>query len=255
MKVKSIELNSDNYGYLLIDDKSKECAIVDVSSQPQIMMDNIEKEGLTLKMVLTTHKHWDHAGGNNEIKNKFPHVPIYGGSIDQVEGCTNVINDKDIINFGSITIQCLHTPGHTMGHICYYCTCDDLKIVFTGDTLFLGGAGKFFEGTGSDMHFSLYEQLAKLLPETLMYCGHEYTLSNYKFALSLEPENPDLLAEVERAKALRDENKPTIPSTIGRELKINPFMRVNEPSIKKLFPSLSEPHEILAAVRSKKDKF
>lgn len=259
MRIVTIPLNSDNYGYLIIDEETKDCAIVDVSNQPEQVANVIENEGpLNLSTILTTHKHWDHAHGNGIMKEKFPEIKIYGSSIDKVEACTDIVEDGDEFTLGpNIKIKCLHTPGHTMGHICYYVSHEGLSqsAVFTGDTLFVGGVGKFVEGSGKDMFPSLYDKLGSLPTDTLVYCGHEYTLSNYKFCLSIEPENTDLFSENERAKALRADNKPTVPSTIGRELQTNVFMRVNQPTIQKVFHGLSEPAAILDAVRDAKNNF
>lgn len=144
-----------------------------------------------------------------------------------------------------------------MGHISYYVEHNDQRVVFTGDCLFMGGAGRFFEGTGEDMYPSLYEKLAKLPADTLIYCGHEYTLSNYKFALSIDSANQDLVAIYEKCVKLRDEGKPTIPSSIDLELKTNPFLRVYDPAVRKSlgFSEDSNPIAVLTAVREAKNNF
>ena len=144
-----------------------------------------------------------------------------------------------------------------MGHISYYCEHNDQRLVFTGDCLFVGGAGRFFEGTATDMYPALYEKLAKLPSDTLVYCGHEYTLSNYKFALSIDGDNADLIEANEKAVKLREEGKPTIPSTIDVEIKTNPFMRVHSSNIQKNlgFNSDSDLIAVLAAVREAKNNF
>jgi hydroxyacylglutathione hydrolase len=257
MKVITVPLNSDNYGYLIVDESSNQCAIVDVSGQPAKILSEVDKlDGCSLSAVFTTHKHSDHAGGNNVIAKAFPGIAIYGGIVDNVEGCTNYVQDGDIINFGScIQVHCLHTPGHTMGHISYFVTHNEQRVVFTGDTLFVGGAGKFFEGTGSDMYPSLYHKLAILPPDTLVYCGHEYTLSNYRFALSIEPQNERLIEENNKAIALRTQNLFTVPSTIEKELATNPFLRINEPTVKAKFAESGSPAELLTALREAKNCF
>lgn len=257
MQILTIPLNSDNYGYVVVDEKARECALVDVSGQPQQMLDEVAKlEGIKLTTIFTTHKHADHAGGNAIIAEAVPGIVIYGGKVDNVEACTHVVHDGDKLVFGSgINVLCLHTPGHTMGHISFYMTHEDHRVVFTGDTLFVGGVGRFFEGTGADMYPSLYEKLATLPADTLVYCGHEYTLSNYKFALSMEPENVRLLEEIRLATQLRAEGKFTIPSTIEKELATNPFLRIHEASIRDKFEGVTDPCELLAAVRKAKDNF
>ena len=257
MRVITIPLNNDNYGYLLVDDEARECAIIDVSDQPLKVMQAIDQlNGIKLTAIFTTHKHADHAGGNSVIADCTPGIAIYGGEIDNVESCTVFVKDGDELTFGSnIKLQCLHTPGHTIGHISYYVTHHDQRVVFTGDTLFIGGAGKFFEGTGKDMYPSLYEKLATLPPDTLVYCGHEYTLSNYRFALSLEPDNERLVEEHRIAQELRAQGAFTVPSTIEKELATNPFLRIHQPSIRRKFPGVEDNFELLTAVREAKNNF
>ena len=139
--------------------------------------------------VWTTHKHDDHAMGNPEMKQRIPGIHVLGGAIDAVAGCTREVQDEEIFDFEGFSVKCLLCPGHTKGHICYYVTDPETKkgMAFTGDCLFVGGAGKFFEGTGDDMYISLYEKLGKLPGETELYVGHEYTASNYKFAMARRP--------------------------------------------------------------------
>ncbi len=258
MRIVPVPLNSDNYGYLILDDTSKECAVVDVSGQPDDIIHAIRAEGsFKLTTVLTTHHHWDHAGGNAKMREMFSDVKIFGSHEDNVEGCTNFVSDGEefVIGSSNILVRCLLTPGHTKGHISYFVQDGEHRAVFTGDCLFIGGAGKFFEGTGRDMHPSLYEKLAQLHPETLVYCGHEYTLSNYRFCLSIEPDNQILLAKNELAISLRAENKPTVPSTIRDELDTNVFLRVNQPTIQRVFHGLDDPADILSAIREAKNNF
>lgn len=257
MKIVPVALNSDNYGYIVANADTNECAFVDVSGQPEQMIRELNNfPGYSLTAVFTTHRHSDHAGGNSVIAQAFPGIPIYGGTIDNVESCTHFVNDGDQIKFGSnINVTCIHTPGHTMGHISFYFVQDDMKVVFTGDTLFVGGAGKFFEGTGADMYPSLYDKLGKLPLDTLVYCGHEYTLSNYRFALSLEPHNQRLIDENNIAIALRNDHKFTIPSTIEKELATNPFLRIHETTIQANFPGIVESNDLLTAVREAKNSF
>lgn len=256
MRVVVIPLNDDNYGYLLIDEASNEAAIVDVSGQPEIVLDVVNRENVRVTKVLTTHKHWDHAGGNLRMKSMLPDVEIFGSSGDDVEGCTKFIEDGSMLSLAGISIKCILTPGHTMGHISYYAEQGQQKVVFTGDCLFVGGVGKFFEGTASDMHSSLYDKLGKLPPQTLVYCGHEYTLSNYRFALSVDTRNELLISANSLALTIRAAGKPTIPSTIQAEKDTNPFFRVYEQAlIDSCGEGSSDPIEILHNVRLKKNTF
>ena len=229
MKVLPIPLNEDNFGYIIIDETTKEGIIVDVSSQPQILINELKRLNVKLVKVLTTHKHWDHAGGNDDIRAAFPSVDIIGSTFDNVEGCTIFANDLDIINLTQrIQVKCLLTPGHTIGHMCYLVTCptstDVKQAVFTGDCLFIGGCGKFFEGTAADMFPSL-RRLFELDEDTLVYCGHEYTTSNYRFALSIDSTNQSLIQANIRALERRKDNFPTVPSTIRLERETNLFLR------------------------------
>ena len=258
MRVELIPLNSDNYGYLLVDEEAGECAIVDVSNQPDAVLEAVKCKGGGAKLtaVLTTHKHWDHAGGNETISAAVPGITIFGGSAEGVEACNKTVTDGEQFMFGkNLKVTCLLTPGHTMGHISYYVEHGSQRVVFTGDALFVGGAGKFFEGTGADMYTSLFEKLGQLPDDTLVYCGHEYTLSNYRFALSIDPDNVRLQEENARSEALRAEGRPTVPSSIAQERATNPFMRIKEPAIMSRFPSVTDPADLLTAVRVAKDAF
>jgi len=182
-------------------------------------------------------------------------IQILGGSLDDCQAATRQVCDNDTITLGDETITCLLTPGHTNGHICYY---SSLGFVFTGDCLFIGGCGKFFEGSPADMLVSM-RKLAKLPPATAVYCGHEYTKSNYKFGVSVEPNNQDLLARHEATKDLTC----TVPSSIEEEMKSNVFMRcamLEHNEVKELRTNLgcdegSEFSEVLGACRKTKDNF
>lgn len=163
----------------------------------------------------------------------------------------------EVFNISGLKITALLTPGHTMGHISYFVEHGSQKAVFTGDCLFVGGAGRFFEGTANDMYPSLYEKLGTLPRDTLVYCGHEYTLSNYKFAVSVDPTNVDLQEAFATAQKLRDTGEATVPSTIDKELKTNPFLRANDENIKANvgLAGSSDIVAVLAAVREAKNNF
>lgn len=254
MRIWPIPCLEDNYAYLLIDDRSGDAAVVD-PVEPGHVIEAAHVHGANIKFVITTHHHWDHAGGNDEIKKLIPGIRVYGGSKDSVQGCTNAVQDGEEISLGlAIKIKALHTPCHTKGHICYNVTedCGDDSAVFTGDTLFIGGCGKFFEGTAEQMYHSLCKKLASLPPSTRVFCGHEYTVKNLSFALEVEPDNPAIKKKLAWSKQQRMENKPTVPSTIGEELEVNPFMRVHTKSIQDA-TGLINPIEIMGAVRRWKD--
>lgn len=213
--------------YLLIDEATKECAVVD-PVEPNKVLDAVKKEGVKLTSVLTTHHHWDHAGGNEKLVQKGK-LTVYGGD-DRIGALTNKVTHGDKFNIGSLKVECLFTPCHTKGHICYYVTgpSGEEPAVFTGDTLFVGGCGKFFEGSPKEMYTALVEILGRLPDETKVYCGHEYTVNNLKFAEHVEPDSKPVKEKLAWAQNQRLKGIPTIPSTIGEEKQYNPFMRVGE---------------------------
>lgn len=233
MKIVPIPCLEDNYAYLIVDESTKEAAAVD-PVEPEKIIKAASDIGADLKIVLTTHHHWDHAGGNEKIKQLVPGIKVCGGSTDNVKGCTNKLEHKDRLTLGTnINILGLHTPCHTKGHISYYVTVGEEgdPAVFTGDTLFIAGCGKFFEGTAEQMYESLCSTLGKLPRQTRVFCGHEYTEKNLRFAMTVEPENEKLMQKHSWAQNQRQAQLPTIPSTIEEEFETNPFMRVDMPEI------------------------
>ncbi|KAA0067033.1 hydroxyacylglutathione hydrolase cytoplasmic [Cucumis melo var. makuwa] len=175
MKIHYIRCLEDNYSYLIIDESTKEAAVVD-PVEPEKIVNVANEHGVHLKLVLTTHHHWDHSGGNEKIKQLVPGIKVYGGSIDKVKACTDAVENGDKIALGAdVVILSLHTPCHTKGHISYYVSGKEGEdpAVFTGDTLFVAGCGKFFEGTAEQMYQSLCVTLGSLPKQTRVYCGHE----------------------------------------------------------------------------------
>ncbi|KAL6977578.1 Hydroxyacylglutathione hydrolase cytoplasmic [Sarracenia purpurea var. burkii] len=256
MKIVHVPCLEDNYSYIIIDEATKEAAAVD-PVEPEKVLGVSKENGADLKLVLTTHRHWDHAGGNEKIKKLVPGIRVYGGSIDNVEGCTDKLENGDKLTLGSdIHILALHTPCHTKGHISYYVSGKDEEdpAVFTGDTLFIAGCGKFFEGTAEQMYQSLCVTLASLPKPTRVYCGHEYTVNNLQFALTIEPDNTRIAQKLSWAEHTRKAGLPTIPSTIEEELETNPFIRVDLPQIQERVDCKS-PIEALAEIRQRKDNW
>uniref|UniRef100_A0A3Q2Z5E0 Hydroxyacylglutathione hydrolase, mitochondrial n=1 Tax=Hippocampus comes TaxID=109280 RepID=A0A3Q2Z5E0_HIPCM len=201
MRVELLPALSDNYMYLLIDTDTKEAAIVD-PVEPVKVVEAVRKHGVRLTTVLTTHHHWDHAGGNEKMVKLMPGLKVYGGD-DRVDAITKKVSHGNNLKVGSLNVKCLFTPCHTTGHICYYVTKDDSSeppAAFTGDTLFVAGCGKFFEGTAEQMYKALIEILGRLPAETRVYCGHEYTVSNLKFARHVEPDNEVIQKKLAWAK-------------------------------------------------------
>ncbi|XP_023743954.2 hydroxyacylglutathione hydrolase cytoplasmic [Lactuca sativa] len=256
MKVIHIPCLEDNYSYLVIDENTKQGAVVD-PVEPEKIIKVAKENGVELKLVLTTHHHWDHAGGNEKIKELVPGIKVYGGSVDNVKGCTDKLENGDKLSLGdSINILSLHTPCHTKGHISYYVTGKEEEdpAVFTGDTLFVAGCGKFFEGTAEQMHESLCVTLASLPKPTKVYCGHEYTVKNLQFAQTVEPDNEKISEKLSWAQKQRQSGLPTIPSTIEQELETNPFMRSDLPQIQEKVGCKS-PVEAMREIRQRKDNW
>ena len=222
MKVEIIKCLQDNYSYLLINEKNNNACVIDPSEAKPII-DFIEKKNINLKFILNTHHHYDHVGGNVELKQKYK-VKILGFKNDKhrIPEIDILLKDNEIWKDGEFESKIFHIPGHTSGHICFYFEND--KIVFTGDTLFSLGCGRIFEGTYEQMFYSL-NKIKNLPLDTKVYCGHEYTLKNSEFCLRYEKNNKLLKKKISEIKEKLEKNMPTIPSTIDEELACNIFLR------------------------------
>lgn len=269
MKIYPIRALQDNFMYLLIDDITKQAAAVDPVNA-SAMASAVSDYGVDLKAILTTHHHYDHAHGNPDMVSMFPDITVYGGDY-RIPSLTKSVAHGEIIRLGSLNIECLATPCHTKGHICYYVTSDpeqdpqvgqqsqtfvdtQERAVFTGDTLFIAGCGRFFEGSSEQMNNNLNVILGSLPPDTKVYCGHEYTVTNLKFALTVEPQNLDVKSKLDWASNKVAKREPTVPSTIGEEKKINPFMRLKKSQVKK-FTGETDELEVMTVLRHKKNEF
>ena len=253
MKVKIIKCLKDNYSYLLINEKNKNACVIDPSESKPII-DFIEKKNINLKFILNTHHHYDHVGGNSELKKKYE-AKVVGFKEDykRIPEIDIKLNDGEIWKVDNFEAKIIHIPGHTLGHICFYFYKDNY--LFTGDTLFSLGCGRIFEGTYKQM-FSSLEKIKKLPPETKIYCGHEYTLQNSKFCIQYDKENHNLIEKIKDINEKLKNNEPTIPSTIEDELKNNIFLRSNNENIKtNLNISNSTPLETFSKLRDLKDNF
>ncbi|KAJ2078394.1 Cytoplasmic glyoxalase II [Coemansia sp. RSA 988] len=250
MKVIPVPCLGDNYAYILVDEKSRQATVVD-PVEPEKVLSAVKETGMTLKTVLTTHHHSDHAGGNQEIVKLIPNLDVYGGD-SRIPAMTHQLHNDDKFELGGLQVRAIQTFGHTTSSISYYIqdTSANQRIVFTGDTLFVGGCGRLFEGTPSDMYESLNVRLAKLPKDTKVYAGHEYTNTNLRFALTVDGDNQALKDKAQRCATMAC----TMPSTIGEELATNPFMRVDQPALQKA-TGKNNPIDVLAAVRQLKDRF
>jgi hydroxyacylglutathione hydrolase len=256
VEVHLVPCLSDNYAYLLHQPGSKDAIIVDASEEGPVLA-ALEKLGLNPLAILATHHHPDHVGGNLGVLQRFPKARVFGYRTDKgrIPGQTDLLDDKQEFDAAGIGVKALHIPGHTLGAVAYVAE----GAAFTGDTLFAAGCGRLFEGTAAQMYESLNLTLGALPDDTRIYCGHEYTLNNLRFAESLEPQNPEISKKLAWAKALREKGQPTLPSTMREERLTNPFLRVAEKDVvAKVNERLQQDHSpqaVLAAVRAMKDAF
>lgn len=213
---------SDNYGLLIHDPDSGETAAIDTPEAAKIEA-ACKERGWTLTQIWNTHHHLDHVGGNLTLKEKHG-LSITGPSQikGRIPGLDKGVVGGDVFRFGEHEVQVIFTPGHTVDHIIYYVPA--AKAAFVGDTIFVLGCGRLFEGSPEDM-FGSMAAIAELPDETKLYCAHEYTLSNARFAVTVEPDNQALLDYIETAKDLREKGVPTVPTTVAMEKAANPFMR------------------------------
>jgi len=265
MRVERIPTLSDNYTYLVIDEGSGEAAVVDAPTADPVIR-RCEELGVRPTKILSTHHHYDHSAANPELAARFG-APVYGHRSDarRIPGFTHGLDEGDRVRVGRLEARVLFIPAHTRAHIAYWFP----GAVFCGDTLFAGGCGRLFEGDPEMMHRALNVVLGALPDDTLVYCGHEYTESNLRFALTLEPGNEALRQRMQRVRERRSEaaaewsaakpNEMTVPSTIAEEKQTNPFMRTTSPelvaAVQREHPEATDPVAVLGAVRRMKDNF
>ncbi len=244
---------SDNYCYLIHDPATGKTGVVDTPDIPAIEK-ALADTSWCLDYILNTHHHWDHAGGNLELKEKTG-CKVVGPDADKarIPGIDIALANGDTFKLGNKTATVYDTPGHTSGHIVYRFADDGIS--FTGDTLFAMGCGRLFEGTAEQMWASLQKLLA-WPDDTQVYCAHEYTQANAAFALTVEPDNEQLIERARRVDELRKQGKPTIPSTIGLERETNPFMRPGSADLQATLGMAGAPLvDIFAETRRRKDNF
>jgi hydroxyacylglutathione hydrolase len=254
LQVVPLRAFKDNYVWTLRNDRF--AAVVD-PGEARPVLDYLAAERLQLAAILATHHHQDHVGGVAELLASHPSCPVVGPRGEPIATLTRPVGGGDTVTLAELGLefQVLDIPGHTRAHIAYY----GAKMLFCGDTLFACGCGRAFEGTPQQLHASL-QKLVALPDETLVYCGHEYTLANIGFAKAVEPHNVSLLEREKSDAKLRERDLPTLPSTIAREKATNPFLRVREPAViesasKYLGRRAGDPAGVFAALRQWKNQF
>jgi hydroxyacylglutathione hydrolase len=249
-------VRADNFSYLVWDKARNVSAVVDPFS-PAGLVSLAESLGAPITTALCTHHHKDHSGGNVELTGIVPGVEIVGSTYETAPGVTVGMSHDDTrtIKGGSLSFRALHTPCHTNGHICFVLQ-TETPAVFSGDTLFVGGCGRFFEGDAEDMEKSLNVTLAGLPDDCLVFCGHEYTVSNLRFAAAVDPGNESVRKKLAWAALQLERGEHTVPSTVGEEKTYNPFMRTGDPALAAAVgvPG-GTPGEVMASLRKRKDAF
>lgn len=264
VQFKQIPAFQDNYIWMIC--QSGRAWVIDPGDAAPII-DQLNRDQLMLEGILVTHHHNDHVGGIEDLRSwansKNKQIKVVGPLNEEIPQCNQAVIEGDCVQlFDGLELQVFEVPGHTRGHIAYYLpkgNVNPIPRVFCGDTLFASGCGRLFEGTAEQMNRSL-AKLSALPKETLVCCAHEYTLSNIRFSQAVEVNNPDVTQWAMQASKLRESNQPTVPTTIGHELLVNPFLRCSHATVIRSASSfaqkdLKEPAEVFAALRSWKDIF
>ncbi|XP_022980059.1 probable hydroxyacylglutathione hydrolase 2, chloroplastic [Cucurbita maxima] len=254
LQIELVPCLRDNYAYLLHDVDTGTVGVVDPSEAVPVI-DALRKKNRNLTYILNTHHHHDHTGGNEELKARYG-AKVIGSGIDsdRIPGIDIALKDGDKWMFAGHEVQVMETPGHTRGHISFYFP--GSAAIFTGDTLFSLSCGKLFEGTPEQMLSSL-KKITSLPDDTNIFCGHEYTLSNSKFAMSIEPKNEALKSYATQVANLRSKGLPTIPATLKMEKMCNPFLRTSSIEIRQSLnvQNTADDAEVLGIIRRAKDNF
>ena len=253
LEIVQFTCRDDNFGVLIHDAKTGLTATIDAPSL-QPILDLLDEKGWTLSHIFTTHHHADHVEANLDLKAKFG-VEITGPAAEagKIPGIDKSVAGGDSFEFAGHRVDVIDCPGHTLGGISYSFPAQ--KLLFAADTLFSLGCGRLFEGTPDQMWSSLTRLMA-LPDDTVIYCGHEYTASNVKFALTIDPDNQALISRALEVVELRAAGKPTLPTTMGREKQTNPFLRASDGAIRKLLGmEKASDGQVFAEMRSRKDVF
>ncbi|MFV9474556.1 hydroxyacylglutathione hydrolase [Advenella sp. RU8] len=257
-KILPISAFNDNYIWIIVQGNN---AVVIDPGQSEPVLKVLQAKNLNLQAILVTHHHADHVGGIAGLR-EHTHAKVYGPATEIIPFCDIPLQEGDTVAIDGFSwfLSVLEVPGHTLGHIAYFGYLNpDEPVLFCGDTLFATGCGRIFEGTSTQMNQSI-DKFRKLPQNTLIFCAHEYTLGNIEWALAVEGDNPDLQQWSQEARLIRGQQKPTVPTTVGHELKTNPFMRVDQASVinaaqAKAGRSLSAPDEVFAVLRDWKNSF
>jgi len=253
LRIEQVPVLTDNYVYLIHEPDSGETAVVDPAVAAPAL-EAADRLGWHITHILNTHHHGDHTGGNLAIK-RTTGCTIIGNRHDatRIPGLDVGVAEGDTIRIGDQVAHVFEVPGHTVGHAAYWF--GDASALFCGDTLFSIGCGRLFEGSPAQMWDSLFK-LRALPPETRVFCAHEYTEANVRFALSIDPDNPALIARADQVARLRAEGRPTVPSTLENEIATNPFLRADHPGLAAVLGMAgADPVAVLAEVRARKDRF
>jgi hydroxyacylglutathione hydrolase len=257
MQVHRIPALSDNYIFLLYEPSCHVAAVVD-PAEAKPVLDLLHQLGARLVAIFNTHHHGDHVGGNAQLLRQFPEAAVYAGAEDsgRIPGQNVFLHEGDRVFFAEREAKVIFVPGHTRGHIAYYFPPDlptEPGELFCGDTLFAGGCGRLFEGSPAQMVESL-EKLSRLPDNTRVWCAHEYTLKNLRFAATVEPSNHDLQVRLQEVEVSRRQGEPTIPSWLGIEKRTNPFLRWDKVDVQHAMNSHA-PIQTFAKLRRLKDQF
>jgi hydroxyacylglutathione hydrolase len=253
LEIDLFTARSDNFGVLLHDPDTGRTASIDAPEEAPILA-ALERRGWTLTDIFTTHHHGDHVEANLALKDRFG-VTIIGpkNEAERIPGIDKAVGDGDSFDFAGHRVEVIETPGHTAGHICFYLPED--KLLFSADTLFALGCGRLFERPAEVMWPSLLK-LRALPADTTVYFGHEYTLSNARFAVTVDPDNAALKARAQAIETLRAEGRPTAPTLLADEIATNPFLRADDPAIRAhLGMEGAEDWQVFAEIRARKDRF
>jgi hydroxyacylglutathione hydrolase len=243
----------DNYGVLVHDPKTGATASIDVPEAGPVLA-ALEEKGWKLTDILVTHHHKDHIGGVDEVKSRYPGVRIVAPAADRerIPGADVYLREGEEAKVGSLTARVIETPGHTSGHIVYHFA--DEKLLFAGDTLFALGCGRAFEAPAQTLHASI-QKFADLPDDTKVYAGHEYTQSNGRFALKVDPQNKALADRMVEIDRLRAAGQPTLPTTMGVERATNPFLRADDSGVRRALAMPDAPAaDVFAELRERKNK-